>query len=295
MSKHDKIATRISLILTKLNNGEKLNVKDLSKEFGVTKRTIQRDLNERLLNIPIQKEGDLYSLEAHYLGQLTFDDINNFAIFSGIKQMFPSLNTEVVNTILDKHAYNPYLIKGHNYENLTTTAHEFKLIEKAIIDSKMIELLYKEQQRQVHPYKLANVKGIWYLVALQEGIIKTFTLSKISNLNSLNRSFSFDEKILSKIENEDSLWFSNEKIEVILKVHHSIAQYFKRRKIIAYQKILEEDEDGSLLISTQMTFEEEVLQVVRYWIPNIHIISPMKLQKKLEESLESYTKETKNI
>ena len=295
MSKHDKIATRISLILTKLNNGEKLSVKDLSKEFGVTKRTIQRDLNERLINIPIQKEGDVYSLEAHYLGQLTFDDINNFAIFSGIKQMFPSLNTEVVNTILDKDAYNPYLIKGHNYENLTTTAHEFKLIEKAIIDSKMIELLYKEQQRQVHPYKLANVKGIWYLVALQEGVIKTFTLSKISNLNSLNRSFSFDEKILSKIENEDSLWFSNKKTEVILKVHHSIAQYFKRRKTLAYQKILEEDEDGSLLISTQMTFEEEVLQIVRYWIPNIHIISPMKLQKKLEESLESYTKETKNI
>lgn len=290
MSKHDKIATRISLILTKLNNGEKLSVKDLSKEFGVTTRTIQRDLNERLPNIPIQKEGDLYSLEAHYLGKLNFNDINSFAIFSGIKQMFPSFNAEVLNTILDKHSYNPYLIKGHNYENLTTTAHEFKLIEKAIIRSKMIELVYKEQKRQVQPYKLANVKGIWYLVALQEGVIKTFTLSKISNLNSLNRSFSFDEKILSKIENEDSLWFSNKKTEVILKVHHSIAQYFKRRKTLAYQKILEEDEDGSLLISTQMTFEEEVLQIVRYWIPNVKIISPVTLQSKLEDSLKEYLK-----
>lgn len=77
---------------------------------------------------------------------------------------------------------------------------------------------------------------------------------------------------------------------MILKVHHSIAQYFKRRKTLAYQKILEEDEDGSLLISTQMTFEEEVLQIVRYWIPNVKIISPVTLQSKLEDSLKEYLK-----
>jgi len=52
-SKHDKIATRISLILTKLNNGEKLSIQKLVDEFGVSKRTIQRDLNEGLPNIPI--------------------------------------------------------------------------------------------------------------------------------------------------------------------------------------------------------------------------------------------------
>lgn len=290
MSKHDKIATRISLILTKLNNGEKLSVESLAKEFAVTKRTIQRDLNERLPNIPIKKEGDLYSLEAHYLGKLNFNDINSFAIFGGIKQMFPSFNAEVLNTILDNHTHNPYLIKGHNYENINVIAQEFKLIEKSIMASKMIELVYKEQQRQVHPYKLANVKGIWYLVALQDGVIKTFTLSKISNLKPTDTTFTLDQEILKKIEDEETLWFSNNKIEVILKVDHSIAQYFKRRKIIAQQKILEEYEDGSLLVSTQITFEEEILQIVRYWIPNIRIIAPVTLQDKLDDLLKEYLK-----
>jgi predicted DNA-binding transcriptional regulator YafY len=55
MKKHDTIATRLSLILTKLNNGEKLDVDELVKEFNVTKRTIQRDLNERLSTIPLKK------------------------------------------------------------------------------------------------------------------------------------------------------------------------------------------------------------------------------------------------
>jgi predicted DNA-binding transcriptional regulator YafY len=56
MKKHDTIATRLSLILTKLNNGEKLDVDELVKEFNVTKRTIQRDLNERLSTIPLKKD-----------------------------------------------------------------------------------------------------------------------------------------------------------------------------------------------------------------------------------------------
>jgi len=57
---------------------------------------------------------------------------------------------------------------------------------------------------------------------------------------------------------------------------------------MAYQKILEEHEDGSLLLSTQMTFEDEVLQLVRSMIPHIFIVSPVELQEKLEESLHFY-------
>jgi predicted DNA-binding transcriptional regulator YafY len=48
MKKHDTIATRLSIILNKFNSGERFSVDDLVDEFGVTKRTVQRDLNERL-------------------------------------------------------------------------------------------------------------------------------------------------------------------------------------------------------------------------------------------------------
>jgi len=44
---HDTLATRLSLILTKFNNGERLTIDELVTEFGVTKRRIQHDLNER--------------------------------------------------------------------------------------------------------------------------------------------------------------------------------------------------------------------------------------------------------
>ena len=237
-----------------------------------------------------KKEGKVYFLESHNLGKLTLSDLNTFALLSGIYKMFPSFSNEFVQHLLDKDVASAYLIKTHNFEDIGHKIESFKAIEKAIINKNRLSLVYRKQTRNVEPYKFANVKGIWYLIALQSGVIKTFTFTKISELEVCGDIFTIDNEIVKKIENEESLWFSNSKIEVILNVNNSIAHYFKRRKIITCQKILEEYEDGSLLVSTQMTFEEELLQIVKYWLPNIRIVSPLYLQEKLEDSLRGYLK-----
>ena len=98
-SKHDKIATRLAIILTKLNSGEKFSIIDLEDEFGVTKRTLQRDLNDRLSYLPISKEGNLYYLEAYYLGKLNFNDIKEFASISGITKLYPTLKNAFLSSL----------------------------------------------------------------------------------------------------------------------------------------------------------------------------------------------------
>ena len=265
-----------------------MTVDELVKEFGVTKRTIQRDINERLANIPIKKEKGVYFLEQHHLGKVSFDDICNLASFSGIDKMFPSFGKEFSSHLLDKNVTQAYLIKTYNFEDLGEKLKEFKEIERAVIDKTMLELVYAEKKREVEPYKLANVKGIWYVVALQDGVIKTLTFGKISQLKALDEHFMMDTKILKTIEDDETIWFSNSKTEVILKVDAFASQFFLRRKVLAYQKILEKYQDGSLLLSTQMTFEDEILQLVRSMIPHISIVSPVKLQEKLEDSLRLY-------
>ena len=66
---YDKILTRLTSILSKLNEGESLSVKELSGEFNVSTKTIQRDFNERLISFPIYQEnkkwkmGDGFKLE----------------------------------------------------------------------------------------------------------------------------------------------------------------------------------------------------------------------------------------
>lgn len=52
--------------------------------------------------------------------------------------------------------------------------------------------------------------------------------------------------------------------------------------------IEKELEDGGLIVSTRVGHTNEVLPIVRYWIPHIRIISPEGLQDELERELRGY-------
>jgi predicted DNA-binding transcriptional regulator YafY len=59
-SYHDPLAHRLTQILLKLNQGERLEAGLLADEFSVSRRTIQRDMNERFAFLPIEKKDDYY-------------------------------------------------------------------------------------------------------------------------------------------------------------------------------------------------------------------------------------------
>ena len=83
---------------------------------------------------------------------------------------------------------------------------------------------------------------------------------------------------------------SSDKLEVLLSVNKDIAGYFKRRQLITNQAIVKELEDGGLIISAKGHINQ-ILPIVRYWIPNIHIINPEFLQVALEKELTEYLKQ----
>jgi predicted DNA-binding transcriptional regulator YafY len=287
---HDTLATRLSLILTKLNNGERFTIEELSEEFNVGKRTLQRDIKERLSYLPIKKDGTYYFLEEYYLGKLNFNDIKNFAALSGIKHLFPSLEENFLKSVLDDVVKSAYLIKGHNYIDTSSMKELFKTLEAAILGRKQVNFTYKAKQRTVEPYKLLNNKGIWYLAGVEDGKLKTFSLIKISKCDISDVSFGYKDEIIQTLEKEDNIWFSSEQFEVILKIDKEVAGYFQRRKIIPNQLIVKELEDGGVLVSTMVGHFNQILPIVRYWIPNVTIVSPEGLQGQLEDGLREYLK-----
>ena len=50
--KHEKLAERLAGILQRLNEGENLVIDELLATYQVDRRTLQRDLNERLAFLP---------------------------------------------------------------------------------------------------------------------------------------------------------------------------------------------------------------------------------------------------
>ena len=57
----------------------------------------------------------------------------------------------------------------------------------------------------------------------------------------------------------------------------------------ALQGMVRELEDGGLILSAKVGHPNQVLPIVRYWIPNIHIISPEGLQAEMNLELLAYT------
>lgn len=284
---HDTVATRLALILSKLNSGEHLAIDELAEEFCVTKRTIQRDLNDRFSFLPFRVENGTYALEEYCLGKLNFNDIRAFATLSGVKQLYPSLGDEFLVDLLNTKISSAYLIRGLKQEDVSKHSQKFKIINVAILTRLQLKFDYNDKQRVVNPYKLISNSGSWYLLADDKGILKNFSFSKISNLTVSSKEFTSNKEFLQRIESNETIWLSNNVTEVLLEVDKSVTYYFERKELVPNQKILKKQTD-KYIVSSTISYDEEILGIVRYWIPHIKIISPTHLQEKLDNLLKSY-------
>ena len=68
---HDTLGMRLGIILTELFSVRAVKIDTLAVEFNVSERTIQRDLNERLMYLPINHNAGRYALDAEFLSGLT--------------------------------------------------------------------------------------------------------------------------------------------------------------------------------------------------------------------------------
>lgn len=290
---HDTLVYRLVQMLIKLNSGEKLDPQALADEFGVNLRTIQRDLNVRFAYLGLVKLNGRYQLDPIFLGKLSTKDIERFAALSGIRGLYPSLTDEFLRDIFDVQMQSALLVKGHNYETMVGREQLFRDIEKAIVGRQTISFFYDKPEGEkryggVCPYRLINNKGIWYVAALDGDKLKSFSLSKLNHLRVSEDNFDWDTRIDEQLVAEDGVWLSMEKVEIVLTVGKEVASYFKRRKLIANQIIEKELEDGGLIVSTKVGHANQVLPVVRYWIPHVRIISPVSLQHEIENGLVKY-------
>ena len=292
---HDTLVFRLAQILVKLNQGEKLDPQSLAGEFGVNLRTIQRDLNVRFGYLPLQKSDGCYHLDPAFLGKLSTKDIERFAGLAGVRGLFPSLSDEFLRDIFDTRVQAALLVKGHHYENLAGKEPMFNALEKATIARRCVAFDYAKSSglksyASVSPYKLINNKGVWYLAALDGDKLKAFSFTKIERVKTLESTFSWDARIDTQLAEEDGIWLSEEKQEIVLKVGREVASYFKRRQLIANQVIEKELADGGLIVSAKVGHANQILPIVRYWIPHVRIISPESLQAEIETGLAEYLK-----
>jgi predicted DNA-binding transcriptional regulator YafY len=297
---YDTILTRLTVILSRLNDGEALSVTELAKEFNVSERTIQRDFSERLISFPIYQEKKRWKMQEGYrleksssIEDAVVLDIME-KLIEGAGQEF-SIKAERLLSKIKNRSFNPFYAKL-DMEDIGDKLKEVQQLESAIESRQEISCSYSFGQKSriidLKPLKIANYEGFWYLIALdaRNDILKKYYLKNISQITTKEETFSTDTAIDELLENSISIWFQQavEPYRVVLEISSAVAKYFLRKPLSKTQSTEELREDGSMVISVEITDDMEILPIVKYWLPHIRVLSPERIRDAIDRDIEEY-------
>lgn len=297
---YDTILTRLTIILSRLNDGEALSVKALAEEFNVSERTIQRDFNERLISFPIYQDKKKWKMQDGFrleksssVEETVVLDIME-KLMEGAGRQFATKATKLLSKIKNE-SLNPIYAKL-DMEDIGDKLKEVQGLEVAIRNKKEIKCVYDfegyRKELDLKPLKIANYEGFWYLIALdsRNDILKKYYLKNIKNIHLLVETFESTAKLDRLLENSISIWFqkNTESYRVTLNISSVVAKYFKRKPISSSQITESIYEDGSIDVSIEITNDMEIIPLVKYWIPHIKVLEPMRIKETILEDLKGY-------
>lgn len=292
-TKWDRINTIYELLI---RTSEGVTISQLSRELGVSTKTIQRDLYEVLEPYGAVKCGRVWKIDK----KLSSDTLN------------PS--ERIILGILDEMAKNggiSFYGKAHSllskitqqlehpiFANLNSESLDeshidtFSKLENAIKAKMQVEFEYKKRIFIVKPLKLAFFDGFWYLLCFDvndNDKFKKFHLKSITNLTLRDETFSIPLNIEDRLKQANSIWFDLDKelFDVHLYIDKEIVKYFERKPLKS-QSIVGKDHDGSIELIVRITNEMEIVPLIFFYMPCIRVLEPQWLADSVKEQVLSY-------
>lgn len=209
---------RILQIHGLLQEGKYPNCQDLSREFEVSYKTVQRDIDfmRDQLQLPIDydsvRHGFLYSREVKNLPAIALQEGEIVALlvaqkaaeqyrgtpfetalrsaFARLVESLPARSEISLQDLGEAVSFRP---SGPPASDLAC----FQALSTALLNSQEVSFRYRKpgdgagQERRVQPYHLGCIGGVWYLIGhdLARNAVRTFALSRISGPKNLNRRF----------------------------------------------------------------------------------------------------------
>ncbi|MHA7844745.1 helix-turn-helix transcriptional regulator [Serratia sp. D1N4] len=194
--RYDRLASRLAILVSRLFMGESLSARQLAQEFGVSERTVQRDLRERLRYLDLEYTDGSFRLQDARGPFRTDQDILRFARITSVAQYFPALDPKLLSVLLDSGQGAPCVIWNTPPRQVPSLFGGFQVITQAIIRNRRIHFLHHgHHQSAVAPYRLICFDGEWYLAALVKEHIQVFTLSAITDVAMTISSFSRQKNV----------------------------------------------------------------------------------------------------
>lgn len=202
--RHDRLAVRLSLIISRLVAGETLDLQVLATEFGVSVRTLRRDFRERLMYLDLEyRKGRCRLLSGSRQRELA---VMTFARQSGVEALFPDMDNHLVSSLLSGPGESPCLIWQGTAQASSPDSGVFTRLVNAVSEHRKVTLLGNGCRcTGLAPYRLVLREGEWYLTGEHQARIAVFPLTDIRAITLHKDSFAPDITVRDILSRPDFL------------------------------------------------------------------------------------------
>lgn len=290
--KKEQLTLRQFRIIKRLYALEELQGSLVAQEYGVSTRTLLRDMKKIATVIPLHRKHGKWSLNTHALDKHT--NHLNHVLLSSFAQ-----NIQIKASCLEKSNLSKDKISfAIEYGNLPKSLGEqiVQALEKEMCCTFLYTKTKPASQRKIDPVKLYTENGRWYLVSrdYKDDKIKKFNLSLIKDFKQTDIPVTLTKKMQKEADNIKSIWSESGKEghPVKLYIKPEVAHYFEDIRLHKTQKIYDRYHDGGLELHYTITHKLEILPAIKSWLPHIFVLEPEWLREELMGDLENYRNES---
>ncbi len=284
----------LEIVILLLNNGQ-LTARTLSNHFGVSVRTIYRDIDTlSLAGVPVSmtkgQGGGIslmknYVLDRFFLTQKEQDEIR-FALDTLRASNFPGIESTInkVCGIFKQPSQSDWIQVDFSYwGSARDEQNKFGLLKHAILSKVVIHCHYYSSagtcgKRTIEPYKLCFKGNAWYLMGYCETKqqMRTFRISRMTDVLLTAKTFHRDlpEDLWVEHSAAPSPALTKLHLRFDAEVAHRVHDDFNHGDF-TYHK------DGSLEVQVEYPMDAWVISYLLSFGQYVDVLSPLSLRQQL--------------
>ena len=307
---------RIMQIHELLREGKFPNCQELSDDFEVSYKTVQRDIDfmRDQLQLPIEYDsahhGFIYTREVKNLPTVALKEGEVVALlvaqkaaeqyrgtpfekslksaFSRLVEGMPARSEISLSELSSALSFRP---SGPPSSDLAS----FQMISSALLASQEISFRYRKpgdgagSERRIQPYHLGCIGGVWYLIGfdLARSAVRTFALARIDSPRNLNRRFTRPKDFsLDAMLGESFSAFETKNAQLIRILLDPVAAPLTgERKWHPSQKMTFR-KDGSAELTLKVGIAPDLEAWILSWGPRAKVLEPVALRNRIAAALQ---------
>lgn len=309
----------IDRLYSLFNAGHELTQSDIARYLGVSDRQVRRQIDRlRGQGVDVRERRDgkskVYFIEPadREVGSrdgLHFEERELFALTIAANAARAMLGPTPLDAplataydkLVSKHAdsvltFEPESQRAHwFFESNTHPNIDFDVFEalmRAITENRSVHIDYYSaskdlltEKQLIDPYVIAVRGSSWLLVAYEhlKRSLVDYSLAGIKRLEPCDLFFTQPEDFDPELHFRDRFSALKGKGDYVvrLSVEPSKAPYFRRKSYHPTQQFEEEHEDGSLIVSYEVSGLDEIAAFIRSWGPGVLVLDPPELAGRL--------------